>query len=296
MPPYELSYPVNALVSFYYFRQADVAEFAARGLRLIGDSGAFSARTVGASIDIGEFAEWCHRWRDSLVWIASLDDRVNEPEHCWANYRRLREHYGIDVVPTIHAGDDAHHWIDRYADDGVDFLGLGGLVSHRGRPKATIPWLADLMRYARDHHPGMRFHGWGVTNPTLLMALPYYSTDSSTVGSAYRHRRLPLFDPRTGRWAQLQVNRHAREHHDLLTRVYGMRTEDCTSSSRLNYTMWIKAGALSFQLVQEWVRRRHGAIPAPHYGVRDRLPGMHLHAVDAAPNMLERLLLPKVAA
>lgn len=291
-----LDYPVNSLVSYHYFRKVNVGDYARGGLRLIGDSGAFSARTVGAVIKIPEFAEWCHRWRDALVWIASLDV-INEPEKTWTNYRELRYGHGIDVVPTIHAGDDSHYWMDRYAGDGVDFLGLGGLVSHRNRPEATLPWLVDVFRYARDHHPTMRFHGWGVTNMRLLGALPYYSADSSNIGSSYRYARQPLFDPRTGKIEQVDIQHgKARDHHELLTRIYGLSTEDCTTSTAANRTMWVRTGVRSFQLIQAHLRRRHGVVTSPTYGVVDHLDGMHLHGVDAADHQMRRLLRPVVTA
>lgn len=62
----ELRYPVNALASYHYFKNADMARLARGGLRVIADSGAFSAETQGTPVDIDEFAQWATANRRTL--------------------------------------------------------------------------------------------------------------------------------------------------------------------------------------------------------------------------------------
>jgi hypothetical protein len=285
----QLRYPFNALVSYHYYRRDDLSKLTAAGLRLVGDSGAFSARQVGVSVDLGEFADWCHRWQRHLVWIASLDV-LNQPEVSWRNYRTLRDKHGLDVIPTIHGGDDSHTWIRRYAEDGVDFMGLGGLVSQRARPLAVLPWLADLMRYAREHHPQMRFHGWGCTNPVLLRVLPYYSVDSSSLGASYRYARLTLFDPRTAEWARIVLDgRDPHRYHDMLTRYYGVTARQVLHSTVGNRTLLVRLGGRSYQYAEDYLRKRHGQVSAPRYGINADAPGPHVHGTDGSFTHLTRL-------
>lgn len=285
----QLRYPFNALVSFHYYRKHDLSILTRAGLRLIGDSGAFSAASTGAPITVAEFAEWATRWREHLCWIASLDV-IGDSEGTWRNYRALRDTHGIDVVPTLHAGDDKH-LLDRYAGDGVDFVGLGGLVPHRGRPKATMPWLVDVMRYARDRYPTMRFHGWGVTNPTLIKALPWYSVDSSNLGSPYRFARLVLFDPAGGTWHQANLDgADVFRIEALLRRHYGVRAREVTYSTPANRRLLVRLMARSYQLVEDYLRKRHGAISGPSYGIREhhRPDGPLLHGALDGPYRIER--------
>jgi hypothetical protein len=291
-----LRYPFNALVSYHYYRKVDLTAMTAGGLRLVGDSGAYSARTLGVEITPDEFAEWVKVWRGQLVWVASLDV-INEPEVTWKNYRRLRDKHGLDVVPTLHGGDPARKWIDRYAADGVDFIGLGGLTPHRGRPAAVIPWLADLMKYARDRYPTMRFHGWGCTNPVLTKALPWYSVDSSNLGQSYRYGRLVVFDPSAGRWVQIKMDgRDAYHHDDLLRRCYGVRARDVAVSTPATRQLLVRTTGKSYQLVEDYLRKRHGPVTAPLYGVVEPATGPHVHAAldtkRPAHKVMEELARP----
>jgi hypothetical protein len=173
------------------------------------------------------------------------------------------------VVPTIHAGDPPAT-LDRYAAEDVDLIGLGGLVPHTGRPKATMPWLVAVMRYARDRHPQLRFHGWGVTSQLLLSALPFFSADSSSIGSSYRYGRLRCSTrPRPRLHHPGHRRPRPRAQHELLTRGYGLNTEDCLTSTRANRTMWVRLAVRSLQLHQGYLRRRHGLLSPPRYAATD---------------------------
>jgi hypothetical protein len=57
--------------------------------------------------------------------------------------------------------------------------------------------------------------------------------------------------------------------------------------------MWLNVGVRSMQLMEDYLRRRHGPVSPPRYGLADRQPGLQLFAVDAAINTLQRLLLPQ---
>ena len=82
----KLRYPVNSLVSFHYFGNRDIAEMKSWGLRLIGDSGAFSAHSQGKPINIQDFADWGLRWKNDLAWLASLDV-IGNKDATWKNYK-----------------------------------------------------------------------------------------------------------------------------------------------------------------------------------------------------------------
>lgn len=275
-----LAYPVNALVSFHYYKDLDISELARGGLRMIGDSGAFSAFNTGSPVDIGEFAEWTKRWRGSLTWVASLDV-IYDADRTWRNFRTLRDRYGLDVVPTIHYGADPHA-LDRYAAEGVDMIGLGGMVGRKSQPKHLLRWCLSVFRYQRDHYPGMRFHGWGVTHPALVHTLPWYSVDSSGTSAAYRYGRLTLYDPTTHKMVEIRMDGQSAFHHaTFLRKHYGVRPAEIASSSATTRPAIIRTAVRSNQILEAELRRKFRVSP-PTYGVSSPRSGPSVHLVLAA--------------
>lgn len=270
-----LKHPINALVSFHYFDQVDVGEIASWGLRLIGDSGAFSALSQGTHVDVSAFGDWAERWVDDLCWIASLDV-IGDAKASHKNYNYLRDR-GLDVVPTIHYGEKPET-IDRYVQDGVDFIGLGGMVGRKSEPKRLLRWALSMFRYVRDKRPNVRFHGWGVTHPDLVMNLPWFSVDSSGFASAYRYGRLPLFDPSSGKRLSIDLNgKDVWKYARLLRDKYGVdpaRVAVSTSDTRRDLVRLSVSGA---QQMENYLRKRHNVVP-PTYGLRDdygQAPSIH---------------------
>lgn len=280
-----ITYPVDALVSFHYYRRDDLmrAVTEPRHLRLIGDSGAFSAWSQGAPVQLSEYAAWCLKWRHTLCWVAALDV-IGDPDATRRNWQIMRDDYGLDTVPTLHAGADPKN-LDGYADAGVDYCGLGGLV---GIAPRAFRWLISVFRYARDNHPGMRFHAWGVTNRQILEALPFYSADSSGImGQAYRYARLRLFNPHTSRDTAIALDgRDPYRHRDLITGVYGIEPASILTSKPANRALLIKLAAASTQQYARWLQARH-KVTAPTWGIREHASpdGTRVHLVgDGHPS------------
>jgi hypothetical protein len=292
-----ITYPVDALVSYHYYRDdADMAALANSGrLRMIGDSGAFSAYSQGAEITLDEYAAWARRWRSHLFWVASLDV-LYDPQASLGNWRALRDRHGMVTVPTVHLGSPPQ-LLDTYAAEGVDFIGLGGMV---GKPQpAVFRWSLHLIRYARDHHPGMRFHAWGLAGRQFLDRLPVYSADSSgIVGQAFRYAQLRLFDPVTGRDIKVRLDgsNQIMRHGPLLRNVYGVDPADIRTSHAGNRFILIRLLAASAQQYGLWLQKRHRVSP-PTWGINPAAPnGPRVHMVGsprqgrATPNQALDLL------
>jgi len=274
-----LRYPINALVSYHYFKNNDIAEMQGWGLRLIGDSGAFSAETQDTPIDIVEFAEWGKRWTDNLAWLASLDV-IGDQAATYTNYKWLRNQ-GLDVIPTIHYGCDPKE-LDKYAADGVDYIGLGGMVGRKSEAQRLLRWTLSIFRYARDHHPAMRFHGWGVTHPQLVMNLPWYSVDSSGFSSAYRFGRLTLFDPDTGTKHNVAMDgKDIYNHADLLKRVYKCDPAEVAVSTPQTRRQLVRLAVASVQQMENQLRKRFN-VSAPVYGLNRSDDGTNVHLANTA--------------
>lgn len=268
--------PRNLLVSYHYYAKYNLSRFA--HCRVIGDSGAFSAASQGATITTRELAEWATRWRGVLTWVASLDV-IGDAAGTRRNWHDMVDNYGVQGVPTIHFGCDPS-LMDYYAERGVDFLGLGGMV---GKPiPKQMRWLVSCFRYARDHHPQMRFHGWGVTAEKLLQ-LPFYSVDSSGWSSSYRYGRLSLRDPQTGRPVAVALDgkgSYSPEVVDVL-RQYGVTPSQIAKSGPHNRRLLVKLSALSASVGEQQFRKLHRRNPvtSPSWGINRPAPGPHQHLV-----------------
>jgi hypothetical protein len=281
----KVTYPVDALVSYHYYRDDKaMAPLAQTGrLRLIGDSGAFSALTLGTPIDLAEYAAWLHRWRDHLLWAASLDV-IGDPAGTLANWRALRDRHGLDTVPTLHAGSDVRG-LDVFAKEGATLVGLGGMAG-QGQAVRAFRWAVAAFRHARDHHPGMRFHLWGVTRRNFLDNLPAWSADSSSIlGAAYRFARIEPFDPATGKRQSVSLTPAGRSdlyrQSGLLRRVYGVDPSEIETSHPGNRTALIQLAAASYQQYAAWLQRRHQVTPPALLTQQDDT-GPRLHLVSAA--------------
>jgi hypothetical protein len=259
-------YPLDALASFHYFRRDGQMEniIGTKRLCLIGDSGAFSALTQGTPIGMAEYLAWVKQWNPYLAWAATLDV-IGDPAATLRNWRIMRDHHQLATVPTLHVGTDPA-WLGNYAREGCDFLALGGMV---GRELQALPWLVHVFRYARDHHPEMRFHLWGATRRKLLDNLPAYSADSSGIlGAAYRFASLRLFNPQTAASVTVPMQ-HANVHRygDLLRRHYRVDPAQVRRPTPENRHILIQIAARSTQLYSEWLTRRHN-VPPPSWAVK----------------------------
>lgn len=279
--------PVNALISFHYFRKRDIAEMQTWGMRMIGDCGAFSAVSQGAEIAIDDFLEWAIKWQNNLAWIASLDV-IGDSKATFENYKYLRAN-GVDAVPTIHYGDNPKE-LDKYADDGIDFCGLGGMVMRKSEVARLMRWTLSVFKYAQDNHPNMRFHGWGITHNTLLMNLPWYSVDSSGFSSSYRFARLSLFDSSLGKNIGIQLDgKEIYKHADLLLREYGCNPDDVAVSNKDTRRQLVRLSIASIQRQEDFLRKRH-SVSAPTYGVRDYWTDVsNIHIASGAPQYLKEI-------
>lgn len=278
-----VTYPVDALVSFHYYGDdVNMAALVNTGrVRTIGDSGAYSALTQGAAIDLDAYAAWVHRWHPHLYWAASLDV-IGDPVASHRNWKTLRDRHQLATVPTLHAGADTS-WLDAYASEGVDFVGLGGMAGTGQAPRA-YRWAVGMFRHARAKHPGVRFHLWGVTNRQFLDSLPAYSADSSgAIGQAYRYGSLRLFDPGSGRHLSVMLRgRNVYRVGSLLRRVYGVDPAEIETSHSGNRVTLVQIAVAVTQQYALWLQRRHGHVSAPSWGINadaGALDGPLVHVV-----------------
>lgn len=282
--------PTNTLVSFYYYPKYDLDKLA--GTTLIGDSGAFSAIMQGAEIKTDQLVAWATQWRHRLAWMACLDVH-GDPMATRRNWSEMVLG-GIPGVPSIHCGEPVTE-LDWYADQGVDFMGLGGLAGGGNMTAAVqFRWLVKVFKYAKANHPQMRFHGWGISRPQFLQ-LPWFSVDSSGWGAAYRYARLALRNPQTGEVVRVHLNgkdAYRPEVGLLLRDHYGVSPSDIAKAGPHNRLLLVELCAKTAGVQQDLWRYnfRNHPVTVPQWGQLGNPhteAGPHLHLAEGHSEHLE---------
>lgn len=257
--PTRLDVPTDILCSFHYFGDIDMGAMRSWGTRIIGDSGAFSAMSTGKPIEREVFHAWADRWRDDLLWVAALDV-IGDAEASYQNWLAARRD-GLELVPTIHYGEGTAQ-LDRFAEEGATLIGLGGMVPYSSEKERLMRWTLMMHRHARDHHPQVRFHGWGISHPYLVDNLPWWSTDSSGFSSCFRFGTLRLWEPRRGRFVGVDLNgRDLARHARLLREVYGIDWRVVAESKSENRRELGRVAIRSVQLYAAWLQKRQAVTP-----------------------------------
>jgi len=188
------------LVSYYYFKRADFdALFAGfcEKPKVFADSGAFSAKSLGADITVGAYAAWVRRWSHHFEHYANLDV-IGDWKATAKNQAKL-ESLGLAPVPVFHWGSPMAE-LDRLCER-YSFIALGGIVKLPKR--VAIPWVAECFRVA-----GKRavFHGFGATGLDLMQSFSWESFDSSSWVMPQKFGVVTLFDGRRLRRAKYGSN------------------------------------------------------------------------------------------
>ena len=258
--------PHNILLSYFYFRNIDFSLL--EGFTLIADCGAFSADRLGKPVVLSDYVSWLRDWQGWFTWAASLDV-IGDTEATRRNWLAARDTHGLDLVPTIHYPEKPTA-MDFYAKRGVRFMGLGGLVGVRERPRGA--WLAGVFKYQRERWPGVEFHGWGVTQWPLLR-FPFKSVDSSTWNAGTKFGDLTVRDPGSLRDYSVDVSRGGKPPSMAARRLlasdhYGSCWEEIRNSRGENRTEILLVSARSAKVLED----RFNAIHAGGW-FKEPLPG-----------------------
>jgi hypothetical protein len=146
------------------------------------DSGAFSAFTLGATIDLKKYVTFLKNKKD-IYHIASNIDVIGEhaEQATYDNQKKLEQMLGRGIICPVHHVRDEDYWLQRYLDEGYDYIFLGGMVPE------SVPilrqWLDHVwLKYLThdDGTPKVKVHGFGLTVEELMFRYPWYSVDSTS--------------------------------------------------------------------------------------------------------------------
>ena len=194
----------KALLTYAYPEMAEVyagmlSRGPAKGRRLLVDSGAFTAHTLGRPMAVGAYADWlyqvCPRFASQVEALHYFNlDVVGNQEMSWHNQAYL-EARGLQPVPVV-----THGASDRDLDRALDYplVGLGGLVRYYRDKTILRAWLDHVFaRAAGRAAPGRfpRLHVLGITQRWIVERYPLYSADSATWATTTRYGKCPeLFE------------------------------------------------------------------------------------------------------
>lgn len=168
----------HVLDSYHYIgNERMVKRIRDNGRKLFLDSGAFSAYTQGAEIDIGRYCRYIKENKD-LFDVISVLDAIGDPDQTWRNLQIMEQH-GLKALPCFHYGEPLEV-LDYYASN-YDYITIGGMVPI-STPQLKI-WLDDI--WAKhltlpDGTPKLKVHGFGLTSVPLMTRYPWFSVDSSS--------------------------------------------------------------------------------------------------------------------
>ena len=160
------------------------------GVKLMIDSGAFTAWSKGKKIDIDEYIAFINKYKDIIDpdQVVNLDvikggrdnsgqNEFNDAcEQGFKNYYYIKEKTGFDPIHVFHQGDN-FVWLERMIDE-CKYIGVS---PNKDASQASInKWLYDCF-YIIKHskNPNIKTHAFGLTSEELLMKYPYTTADSS---------------------------------------------------------------------------------------------------------------------
>ena len=162
------------------------------------DSGAYSAKTQGAEINIKKYIKFIKKYKHLITIYANLDV-IGDPVKSWENQMEM-EKAGLTPIPCFHYGEDIK-WLKKYLARNYDIIALGGTV---GQPRnILIYWYDNLFsNYFCDYKgmPKYKVHAFGQTSLKIILRYPWYSVDSTSwvmtgrMGAVY----VPRF--KNGKW------------------------------------------------------------------------------------------------
>jgi hypothetical protein len=197
---------LNMLLSFAFYATDDIGAY--REVmpcgRLMIDSGAFTAMSVGKSIDLMQYAEFLTTWHDAIDHAITLDV-IGDPKATGRNTRKLHD-MGHNVMPVFTRGGSVAEFDAMVKDSG--YVCVGGSV---GLPTPiVINRLKGLQQRAEGLGGGI--HALGVGSMNVLRRIRPYSADASNVSSTFRFGTLVCYDGRELRVFPHRDRKRVRKH------------------------------------------------------------------------------------
>lgn len=209
------------------------------------DSGAFSADSQGRPIEVDEYIAFIKEHEEAIDIYPVLDVIGNEVA-TWEN-QKIMEDAGLSPMPVFHVEDNMkylHQCLD------YEYFCLGGMAggaSHQSR-QHFLNKCFDVICDSPDRKPKSKVHGFGLAAPSLMIAYPFYSIDTSS-WVAYSQYGIILLPQRnrdgSPNYGKTPIKLFVTERSPK-THLEGQHIKNLTEPERLNVLYYLNA--LGFQL------------------------------------------------
>lgn len=163
------------------------------------DSGAFSAHTRDAEVDVDAYIDYLNSLDSELHIFAQVDkipgvfrktktkeQLLEAPELSWQNYLYMRERLlsPKKLLPIFHQGED-YKWLENmllWVDDNGDYIPYIGISPANDQPvKEKEKFIDKCFKIIKaSHNPDVKTHAFGMTSLYILEAYPFTSADSTS--------------------------------------------------------------------------------------------------------------------
>ena len=243
----------HGLVSYWYFNSKDkmdrLRKYMPKARLIMADSGAYSAYTQGAEIDIARYADWLIQYQDVFSVMVSLDVKVSWRQG-QENFLYLRGR-GLDVLPVFHISEPGG--LLREMCQEFDYVGLGG-VGRLPSDGVLISNLIECFKVGQEY--GSRFHFFGMTRIKVLMSFDWRSVDSTSWMQGGIYGITPRYDAFKG--LKSCKTAHDKRHYieQLQKRYSGLKQWQDEYKPK-EYQLQEVAGALAYIELEQRLTERH---------------------------------------
>lgn len=246
---------LGILISYWHYKDVDVAKrlsdvFPNKNVPVFADSGAFSAMTTGATVDIDKYAEWLHKWKHLFAVYSNLDVIMNA-ERTWQNQLHLEQMHGLQPLPVFHVREE-FRWLEMYAEK-YDYIALG-VAGMQQRKTNIMKWLTKCFTVARDK----RLHGFGLTDWMHLPIFPWYSVDSTTWMMGAKYGSQLIFA--NNKLHQQRAEKLPKHHRDLA--MLGFTVDEAIAATRGDTAMSKRIAIASFEKTQRKIQEKNKSFHA----------------------------------
>lgn len=166
-----------------------------KGLVTFIDSGAFSAHTKGAEVDVDDYIAFLNEHDETVSICAQLDKIPGEfgkpktkeqlleaPELSWQNYLYMYDRLKSPkkLLPIFHQGEDFKH-LHRMLnhEPKIEYMGISPANDMPTSSKEK--WINECFKIIKDSpNPNIKTHAFGMTSLWVLERYPFTSADSTS--------------------------------------------------------------------------------------------------------------------
>lgn len=174
---------LNILVSYPYLKPDVIEELKKIGpeLRLVVDSGAFTAHKSGKPIKLDDYCRFIETF-PIQPWRYFTLDVIGDNKRTMENYELMLKR-GFKPVPIFTRGEHPSVLEDYYQTS--DLVGIGGLVGTQN----NTGYIRGIMKYIGDR----KEHWLGFMQTNFIKHYRPYMCDSNSWESGGRYGRIPIY-------------------------------------------------------------------------------------------------------